>query len=290
MEDEENQERRAACRPGAVFFSADFDLAVAADDEVVAVGTVKAEHVEDNDALGGVNDLADAQQGFALGNSEEFGGAGIGDGGVDFFVGVAEFDVVFALESGEERSVLERRGEQAGELGGREIAGFECEGFAGGAAKTLELEDAALGRKRQARSGFFFVVDNFCEENFRDGREAAAAHLFGVGHQFVEVNFWSGDESADAAAALDDAFAFERSEGVARGHQADFVEAGEFPFGCDRVTRPELAGFDDTANRTLNAAIRGNSIVAFGEHFRSSTQQPGHTPRLNSARLKTKQR
>ena len=56
--------------------------------------------------FGGVNDLANAEKRFAFGDGEEFGGARIGDGGVDFFVGVTEFDAVFALERGEERAGL----------------------------------------------------------------------------------------------------------------------------------------------------------------------------------------
>jgi hypothetical protein len=249
----------------------EFELAVAADDEIVAVGAVEAEDVEDDDAFGGVDDLPDAEKGFALGDAEEFGGAWVGNGGVNFLVGVTEFDTVIALDRGEERRVLERDGEQAGKLSGREIAGFEGERLAGSGAEAFELEDAALGREREASGGFFFVVDNFGEEDFGDGREAAAAHLFGVRHQFIEMNFGGGDEGADAAAALDDAFALERCEGMTRGHEADFVETGEFPFGCDGIAGLEFAGFDDAANRALDAAIRGNTVTALREHFRSST-------------------
>ena len=59
------------------------------------------------------------------------------------------------------------------------------------------------------------------------------------------MNFRGGDESADAAAAFDDAFAFERCEGVTRGHEAHVVEAGKFPFGRDNVPGLQLARFDD---------------------------------------------
>ena len=48
---------------------AEFELAIAADDQVVAVGAVEAEDVEDDDALGGVDDLADAEERFALGDA-----------------------------------------------------------------------------------------------------------------------------------------------------------------------------------------------------------------------------
>src|ERR1700722_18853528 len=264
------------------------ELSVAADYQVVAIGAVEAEDVKDDEALGGIDDLADAEERFAPGDAEQFGGTGIGDGGVDFFVGVAEFDAVFALECGEERRVLQRRGEQTGELSGGEVASFESEGFASGGAEALKFEDAALGRKREAGGGFFLVIDNFGEKDFGDGREAATPHLFGVRHQLVEVNFGGGDESADSAAALNDTFALEGCEGVARGHEADFVKAREFAFGGDGVAWLEFAGFDNGADRALNAAIRRNAIVAFGEHLRSSTQRPGHTPRLHSVRIRTK--
>jgi hypothetical protein len=64
---------------------------------------------------------------------------------------------------------------------------------------------------------------------------------------------------------------------VARGHQADIVETGEFPFGGYDIAGLELAGFNDAADRTLNAAIRGDAVRSFGEHFKSSTAQQGHT-------------
>ena len=69
----------------------------------MAVGSVEAEHVEDDDALGRVDDLANAEEGFAFGDGEKLGGAGVGDGSVYFFVGVAEFDAVVALNRREER-------------------------------------------------------------------------------------------------------------------------------------------------------------------------------------------
>ena len=72
----------------------------------MAVGAVEAEDVEDDDSFGGVDDLADAKERFALWDREELGGALVSDGSVDFFIGVAEFDAVLALECGEERCVL----------------------------------------------------------------------------------------------------------------------------------------------------------------------------------------
>jgi hypothetical protein len=54
---------------------------------------------------------------------------------------------------------------------------------------------------------------------------------------------------------------------MARGHETDFVKTGKFPFGCDGITGFELAGFDDTANRALDTAVRGNTVIfALREH------------------------
>ena len=55
------------------------ELAVAADDQVMPIGAVEAKHVKDDDALGRINDLTDAEKGFALGDAEQVGGARIGD-------------------------------------------------------------------------------------------------------------------------------------------------------------------------------------------------------------------
>jgi len=134
----------------------------------VAVGAVKAQDVEDDNAFGRVDDLTDAEERFAPGDSEKFGCARIGDSGVDFFVGVAEFDAVVAFYRGEKRRGLQRRGEQAGKLSGGEVAGLKGERFASCGAKPLEFEDAAFGRERKASSGFFFVVNNLGEQDLGD--------------------------------------------------------------------------------------------------------------------------
>jgi hypothetical protein len=74
--------------------------AIATNYEVVAIGPVKAEDVKDDDAFGGVDDLANAKKRFAPGDAEKFGASRIGNGGVNFFVGVAEFDAVLAFKRG----------------------------------------------------------------------------------------------------------------------------------------------------------------------------------------------
>ena len=74
------------------------------------------------------------------------------------------------------------------------------------------------------------------------------------------MNLWRSDERADAAAAFDKAFAFEGSEGVARGHEADVMRLGELALGGDGVAGLKLAGIDAFANDALNALIRRQRV------------------------------
>ena len=78
----------------------------------MAVGAVEAEHVKQDRAFRGVNDLADPQEGFASWDSEQFGRTGIGSRGVYFLIRVTEFDIVVALQSSEQRLALQGLGEQ----------------------------------------------------------------------------------------------------------------------------------------------------------------------------------
>ena len=79
----------------------------------MAVGAVQAEDVKQDRAFRGVNDLADPQEWFAAWDSQQFGRAGIGGGGVYFLIRVTEFDVIVALQSREQRLALQRLGEQS---------------------------------------------------------------------------------------------------------------------------------------------------------------------------------
>ena len=85
--------------------------------------------------------------------------------------------------------------------------------------------------------------------------EAEGGHLFGVAEQLVEVNLGRSDEGAGAMAALDDAIAGQLGEGVACGHEADVVDAGELALGRDGVAGLELARVDAAADDVLNPAI-----------------------------------
>src|SRR6202030_3915233 len=104
--------------------------------------------------------------------------------------------------------------------------------------------------------------------------QTASAHLFGVTHQFIEMNFRSGDKSADPAAALHQAFALERGKGMASGHQADIMNSSEFSFGGHHVSGAELASVNVASNLFLDPFIRRDSICLLGQHSRFPRRVP----------------
>src|SRR6266481_2766781 len=184
----------------------------------MAVRAIKAQNVGDSFSFCRVDQLADAHERLSSRDREELGGPGIGSRGVDFLVGVAELDLVFALEDFEKRFAVERRGKEVWEFNGREVAGFQREGLVGRMPKAFQLDDSGIGRKGQAGCDFLLVMDNFREQDFGTSSETAAGHLFGVAHQLVEVNLGSCYERADAPAALYDTLALQGSQRMARGH------------------------------------------------------------------------
>ena len=133
-------------------------------------------------------------------------------------------------------------------------------------AEALELDDLGGGWKREPSGGFIFVVEHFGEEHPGAGSEAAAGHLLGVAHQLIEMNFWGGDKSSDAPASLDDAFAFERGKGVARGHQADLMDFGEVALGGYGVTGTQVSGINALADGALNSLVGGQAVAVLRWH------------------------
>jgi len=61
-----------------------------------------------------------------------------------------------------------------------------------------------MGRKRKARGGIVFIVDDFGKEDLRSGSKRARCHLLAVAHEPVEMDFRRRDERPDAAAALNE--------------------------------------------------------------------------------------
>src|SRR5216684_4228116 len=236
-------------------------LAKPANQKLVPIGAIKAENIGNGLAFGGVDQLTNAQQGSSTRNGHQFRGAWIGGGGIDFFIGVAELHVVIALEDLEERFAAQRRGEQVGKFRGRKITGLQRERLVRGMTQALQLDDPAVGRQRKPRHDFLLVVNHFGNEDFRGSCQAAAGHLLGVTHQFVEMNLGRGHEGADAAAALHDAFALKPNERMARGHQADLVDSGKVSLGIHRITGAQMSGFDALANGALNLLVGGDAIT-----------------------------
>src|SRR5260370_18919163 len=74
-------------------------LPEAANDEIVPVRAVKAQHVHDRPAFGGIDDLANSEQRIAAGDGENLRDSRIGGGPVHFFVGLAGFAFLIALEN-----------------------------------------------------------------------------------------------------------------------------------------------------------------------------------------------
>src|SRR4029077_1997281 len=130
---------------------------------------------------------------------------------------------------------------------------------------------AARGRKREPGGGLAFVLEHFGEEHLGAGGEAAAGHLLGIAHQFIKVNFRRGDKSANAAAAFDDSFAFERGQSVARGHEADLMNLGEVALGGDGVPRMQMPGVDAFTNGALNSLVSRQAVAVLGWHSLSDS-------------------
>src|SRR6266568_2194766 len=113
--------------------------------------------------------------------------------------------------------------------------------------QALEFDDVAGGGKGEPGSGLVFIVEHFGKEHLRACDEAAAGHLLGIAHQFIEVNFWGGDKGSDAASTLDDSFAFEEGKSVARGHEADLMNFGEVALRGNGITGMQLSAIDALA-------------------------------------------
>ena len=69
------------------------------------------------------------------------------------------------------------------------------------------------------------------------------------------MDFGLGDEGADAAAALNEALAFQKGKGVTRGHETDVMRFGEVALGWDSVAGLKLPGINAFADDALNALI-----------------------------------
>ena len=93
------------------------------------------------------------------GNAQQLGNVGLGGGGVDFFVGVGEFDAVIVLQGGEQRTPSQGRLDEVGKLCGGEIAGLQCERIFSGEAEALDLDQSTGRGQAEARGDFRLLLD-----------------------------------------------------------------------------------------------------------------------------------
>src|SRR5208283_2277122 len=108
------------------------NLAEAPNDEVVAIRSIQAEHVQNHHPLCGVDDLTDTEERFAFRRAKQFGGPRIGCGGVHFLVCVSKLNVIVALQQSEQRLAMKRSGKKSGELSRRKVACLQSKRFTRG--------------------------------------------------------------------------------------------------------------------------------------------------------------
>src|SRR5580765_6561956 len=140
-----------------------FVLPESPDHQIVTVGTVETQNVQDRLPVGGKNDLTDSQQRLSPRHIQKICRAGVRCGCVHFFVRVSDFNLVITLQDAEQRFPLERSREQTRKLGCREVAGLERKGLSCGVSQALEFNDAAFRRKREPGVSLLLVIDYLCE-------------------------------------------------------------------------------------------------------------------------------
>src|SRR6516225_9459799 len=138
-------------------------------------------------------------------------------------------------------------------------------------AQTFQPDELVSRKQAQAGGSVRFIVDQFGTKNLGRGGKISRGHLFGVAHQLVEMYFWRGHKSSDAAPAFDEAFALQSSQSVARRHQADFVQFGKIAFGGYRIARPQLPGVNALTDDRLDALVSGNGGSNFTGHGHTSS-------------------
>src|SRR5215831_8502825 len=75
------------------------------------------------------------------------------------------------------------------------------------------------------------------------------------------MDLWSSHKRAGSTTALDQALAFEAGQRLPRGHQTDFVQAGEFALRRYRIAREEFGRLDALADGILDTFINWRAVV-----------------------------
>src|ERR1035438_8226397 len=107
-------------------------------------------------------------------------------------------------------------------------------------ADTLDLHHPAGSGESQTGGDLRLILNNLRNNNLRVGSQAAAPHLLGVTHQFVEMDSRRSYECAGTRTTFDNAFAFQSRESVAGGHQANSMNARKFALGAHGIPGLQL--------------------------------------------------
>ena len=76
-------------------------LSEAPNEQRVTLRAIVADHIQRSLTFCGINDLPDSEHGCALVHAEHLGDIRVSRGGIDFFIGIREFDSEIVLECGE---------------------------------------------------------------------------------------------------------------------------------------------------------------------------------------------
>jgi hypothetical protein len=165
-------------------------LAESANDEIVPVRAIKAEHIHDGFAFGGIDQLANAQQGFAAGNRENIRDARVGGSRINLFVGNPSCNFFRGCRSGFPSDGSGPKPRNPWHRGSKS----QSEGLRHGKRSSLMAANTRWGKGKASRS-FVFV---FAKSTLR--QQEAAADICSCSSLNIEVNL-SGDKSTDAAAS-----------------------------------------------------------------------------------------
>src|ERR1700676_1392326 len=155
-------------------------------------------------------------------------------------------------------------------------------------AQTLQLDNAALRRKRKPRISLLLVINNLCEQNFRNRRQAPAGHLFRVTHQLVEVNLRRRNKRANSPPPLYDAFPLQRGQRVPRRHQTHLMNLRKVALRRHCVPRAQVPGLDPLSETALDSLVRWQPITStltFRTHSRSRNLQTAYNESVRSRSL-----
>src|ERR1700761_2851782 len=87
--------------------SLDLIASIAADGEIVAIGTIKTQHVGNGDAFSRQDNLTHTKKLGSPGYRKQLGHSRVGGGGVDVLICIGQFHAKLTFEDHEERSAFE---------------------------------------------------------------------------------------------------------------------------------------------------------------------------------------